>query len=63
MNVDNFAQLVMLAMKKNDETYVALLYQMLFIGNSKELANRETARCEIFQIKKSDMSEFLRNFA
>ena len=48
MNVKNFAQFVMLAIKKNDETYVALLYQMLFIENLKKFANREITRCEIF---------------
>ena len=63
MNVESFAQLVMLAMKKNDETYVALSYQMLFIESSKKFANRETARCEVFQIKKSDVLKSFRNLA
>ena len=35
-------------MKKNDETYIILLYQMLFIENLKKFANREIARYEIF---------------
>ena len=50
-------------MEKNDETYVALSYQMLFIENSKKLANCEAARCEIFQIEKSNVSKSFRNLA
>ena len=46
MNVESFAQLVMLAMKKNDEIYIALSYQMLFIESLKKLASCEAARCE-----------------
>ena len=53
----------MLAMKKNDETYVALPYQMLFIKNLKKLASREAARCEALQIKKSNVLKSFRNFA
>ena len=63
INVESFAQLVMFAMKKNDETYVALSYQILFIENLKKFASCETARCEILQIKKLNVSKFLRNFA
>ena len=47
MNVKNFAQLVMFVMKKNNEIYVALLYQMLFIESSKKLVSCEAARCKI----------------
>ena len=47
MNVKNFAQFVMLAMKKNNKIYVMLSYQMLFIESLKKFANREIARCEI----------------
>ena len=50
-------------MKKNDETYVALLYQMLFIKNLKKFASCEIARCETFYIKKSNVSKFLKDFA
>ena len=53
----------MLAMKRNNETYVALLYQMLFIKNSKKFASCEIARCEILQIEESDVSKFFRNLA
>ena len=63
MNVESFAQLVMLAMKKNDKIYVALLYQMLFIKSSKKLASCETARCEILQIEELNVSKFLKNLA
>ena len=53
----------MLARKNNDEIYVILLYQMLFIENLKELLNRETTYYETFQIKKSKMFESLKDFA
>ena len=36
---------------------------MLFIENLKKFANYETARCETFQIKKLNVSEFFRNLA
>ena len=63
MNVESFAQLVMLAMKKNDETYVALSYQILFIESSKKLASCETARCKAFQIKELNVSKSFRDLA
>ena len=63
MNVESFAQLIMLAIKKNNEIYIALLYQMLFIESLKEFASYEIARYEIFQIKESNVSKFLRNLA
>ena len=34
--------------EKNNETYVVLLYQMLFIESSKEFANCEVAHCKVF---------------
>ena len=37
----------MLVIKENDEIYVALLYQILFIKKLKEFINCEAARCEI----------------
>ena len=63
MNVKNFAQFVMLAMKENDEIYVTLSYQMLFIENSKKFVNCEIARCEILQTKKSNVLKFFKDFA
>ena len=63
MNVESFAQLVMLAMKKNDKIYVVLLYQMLFIESLKKFASCEVARCKILQIKKLNVSKFFKNFA
>ena len=35
-------------MKKNNEIYIALLYQMLFIKNLKKFISCETAHCETF---------------
>ena len=63
INVESFAQFVMLAMKENDETYVALSYQMLFIKSSKKFASCEAARCEILQIEELNVSKFLKNLA
>ena len=63
INAESFAQLVMLAIKKNNKTYVVLSYQMLFIENSKKFASREAARCDVFQIKKSNVSKTLKNLA
>ena len=34
---------------------------MLFIKNLKKFVNREIARCEIFQIKKLNMSKSFKN--
>ena len=53
----------MLVIKKNDEIYIALSYQMLFIESSEKLANCEIARCETLQIEKSDVSKSLKNLA
>ena len=63
MNVESFAQFVMLAMKENDETYVVLSYQMLFIESSKKLVSCEAARCEILQIEELNVSKSLKNLA
>ena len=63
MNVESFAQFVMFAMKRNNETYVILSYQMLFIKSSKKFASCEIARCKIFQIKKLNVLKSLRNLA
>ena len=63
MNVESFAQFIMLAMKENDEIYVALSYQILFIESLKKLASCKAARCEVFQIKESNVSEFFKDLA
>ena len=63
MNVESFAQLIMLIIKKNDETYVVLSYQMLFIKNLKKFASCEAARCETLQIKKLNVSKSFKDFA
>ena len=63
MNVESFAQFVMLVIKKNDEIYVALSYQMLFIESSKKFANCKITRCETLQIEESNVSKFFKDFA
>ena len=63
MNAESFAQFIMLAIKKNNKIYVILSYQMLFIENLIKLVSREVARCNTFQIKKSNVLKFLKDFA
>jgi hypothetical protein len=43
----------MLAIKKKEETYVALLYQLLFINDLSQNADHQTARCNALQAKES----------
>ncbi len=43
----------MLTAKKKEETYVALLYQLLFINNLSQNADYQTARCNALQAKES----------
>jgi len=43
----------MLTAKKREETYVALLYQLLFINNLSQNADYQTARCNALQAKES----------
>ena len=63
MNIKSFAQLVTLAIKKNNKTYIVLSYQMLFIENLKKFANCEVARCDALQIKELNVSKSLKNLA
>ncbi len=48
-----FVELIMLAIKKKEETYVALLYQLLFINDLSQNADHQTARCNALQAKES----------
>jgi hypothetical protein len=43
----------MLAAKKREETYVALLYQLLFINDLLQNADYQIARCNALQAKES----------
>jgi len=43
----------MLAAKKREETYVALLYQLLSINDLLQNADYQTARCNALQAKES----------
>jgi len=43
----------MLAAMKKRETYVALLYQLLFINDLSQNADHQTARCNALQVKES----------
>jgi len=43
----------MLAAKKKRETYVALLYQLLFTDDLSQNADYQTARCNALQVKES----------
>ncbi len=40
-----FVELIMLAAKKREETYVTLLYQLLFTNDLSQNADHQTARC------------------
>jgi len=43
----------MLATKRREETYVALLYQLLSTDDLSQNADHQTARCNAFQVKES----------
>jgi len=43
----------MLATKKREETYVALLYQLLFTDDLLQNADHQTVRCNALQAKES----------
>jgi len=43
----------MLAAMKKRETYVALLYQLLFTDDLSQNADHQTARCNALQVKES----------
>jgi len=45
----------MLAAKRRKETYVALLYQLLFTDDLSQNADHQTARCNVLQAKESEI--------
>jgi len=50
-----FVELTMLAAKRKEETYVALLYQLLSIDDLSQNANHQTVRCNVLQAKESEI--------
>jgi len=52
----------MLATKRRKETYVALLYQLLFTNNLSQNANHQTARCNALQVKESKIFFAIQDF-
>jgi hypothetical protein len=51
----------MLAAKRKEETYVALLYQLLSTNDLSQNANHQTARCNAFQVKESKIFSAIQN--
>jgi len=45
----------MLAAKKREETYIALLYQLLSTDDLSQNADYQTARCNALQAKESEI--------
>jgi len=45
----------MLAAKRREETYIALLYQLLSINDLSQNADRQTVRCNALQAKESEI--------
>ncbi len=52
----------MLAAKKRRETYVALLYQLLFTDVLLQNADHQTARCNALQMKESKILFAIQDF-
>ncbi len=52
----------MLAAKRREETYVALLYQLLFTNNLSQNADHQTARCDALQVKESKIFFAIQDF-
>jgi len=52
----------MLAAKKREETYVALLYQLLSINDLLQNADYQTARCNALQAKESKIFSAIQDF-
>jgi len=48
-----FVELIMLAAKKREETYIILLYQLLSTDDLSQNADHQTARCNALQAKES----------
>ena len=54
-----FAQLAMTAQKKNGETYVALLYELLVDEIKFRREFRRSVRCEALEVDESELSNFI----
>ncbi len=52
----------MLAAKKREETYIALLYQLLFTDDLLQNADHQTARCNALQAKESKILSVIQDF-
>ena len=52
----------MLAAKKRKETYVTLLYQLLFTNNLLQNADHQTAKCNALQAKESEIFFAIQDF-
>ncbi len=52
----------MLAAKRRKETYVALLYQLLFTDDLSQNADHQTARCNALQAKESEILSAIQDF-
>jgi len=52
----------MLAAKKRRETYVILFYQLLSTDDLSQNANHQTARCNAFQVKESEILFAIQDF-
>ncbi len=57
-----FVKLIMLAVKKREETYVALLYQLLSTDDLSQNADHQTARCNALQAKESKILSAIQDF-
>jgi len=51
----------MLAAKRRKETYVALLYQLLFTDDLLQNADHQTAKCNVLQAKESEIFFAIQN--
>jgi len=52
----------MLAAKRREETYVALLYQLLSTDDLLQNADHQTARCNALQAKESEILSAIQDF-
>jgi len=52
----------MLAAKRREETYIALLYQLLFTNDLSQNADHQTVRCNALQAKESKIFFAIQDF-
>jgi len=57
-----FVELTMLAAKKRRETYVILFYQLLSTDDLSQNADHQTAKCNAFQVKESEILFAIQDF-